>query len=101
MSSQRTESSGKGFQVMIPGTALKRTFNGTSAQSAAVGAGTTVVELRADEDCYFKFGADPTASATTNFLAADETRYYGIEPGWKIAVIQFSGAGTLYITEGL
>lgn len=59
-----------------------------SAQSAAFNAKTKFISVHADAICSVKFGANPTAVATEGRMAANETRYFGVQPGDKIAVIQ-------------
>lgn len=87
-------------EAIFPGTSQTRTFTGTSAQSSAITAGVTIVRLFATQDCFVAFGANPTAAATSMFLAAGIVEYVGVTGGDKIAAIQSSAAGTLYITEG-
>lgn len=91
-----------GFQAIYPGVSQKKAFNGTSAQSTAVGISTSIVRLVATEDCHLAFGTNPTAVAdgTCMFLPADTECYIGIQPSHKIAVIQDSAGGDLFITEG-
>ena len=91
------------FQAIYPGASQKVSIGASSAQSASVGSGTTVVELFATTDCWVSFGASPTAVASPGssfFLAAGLFKYYGIQPGAKIAVIQESSSGDLHIIEG-
>ena len=78
----------------------QRTFTGTSAQSAALSASCSVVRLFATQDCFILFGANPTALTTSHFLPAGVVEYFGCAGGDKIAAIQSSVAGTLYISEG-
>jgi hypothetical protein len=91
----------QGFQVITPGTYQKVTTSGTSAQSSATQGTTTIVQLYADQDCYVAFGSNPTATTSTMFLPLGQILYVGVTPGHKIAVIQSTTAGTLFITEGL
>jgi hypothetical protein len=71
----------------------------TSAASTAFGTETLVVRLYADQDCFVEIGASPTASSADAFLPSGVIVYHGCEPGDKVAVIQDTTAGTLYITE--
>lgn len=59
-----------------------------SAQSAAFDGNTKFVLVHTDAICSIKFGANPTAVATEARMAAGETRFYGVKPGDKVAVIQ-------------
>lgn len=76
------------------------TSGGASAQSTAVGDYTKVIKLSATQDMYVEFGLNPTATATSMYLAGDKAdRYFKIRPGEKVACLQISTAGTLYIHE--
>lgn len=68
-------------------TTQKITISGTSAQSAAFGATTKFVRLHTDTICSVLFGADPTATANHMRMAADQTEYFGVVAGQKLAVI--------------
>ena len=90
-----------GFQAIIPGTSQKLSYTGTSAQSSAVATATTLVRVVATTACFIKIGTNPTAVADTSmYLPAGIPEYFGIEGGQKIAAIQLSSGGDLYITEG-
>lgn len=101
-SSKAKGATGGFFEAIYPGTSQKRSFTGTSAQSSALGAKTTIVRLYATEDCHIKTGANPTAVAdgTCLFLPANSVEYIGVEPTHKVAVIQDTASGDLFITEG-
>lgn len=88
--------------VMLGGSSQKVNFTGTSAQSTALGANTSLVMLHATEDCWVAMGADPTAAATgvgSMFLPANQSYHAGVTPGLEIAVVQDSAGGSLYIYE--
>lgn len=88
------------FQAIYPGTSQALSFSGSSAQSTAVGTQTTLVRLFATQDCFIAIGANPTAAANTSyFLPGGIIDFVGIQPGQKIAAIQSSQSGTLYISE--
>lgn len=64
-----------------------------SAQSANLNAKTRFVRVHTDAICSIKFGSNPTAVATEERLAANQTEYFGVieesvAAGLKIAVIQ-------------
>jgi hypothetical protein len=63
------------------------TISGTSAQSAAFGKSTKYVRLHSDVICSVSFGANPTASTNNMRFAANQTEYFGVTPGMKVAVI--------------
>jgi len=75
----------------------------TSAQSAAVSATTTIVEIWSSADCFFAVGADPTAVTTPGAsgirLRAESPMSINIEPGHKVAFILVTGTGTAEVTE--
>lgn len=78
------------------------TVNGTSAQSAALGANTREIRVVSTTNCHINIGADPTAAATDNngiYLPAGVVEYFHVTPGQKVAVIQDSGAGVLCVAE--
>ncbi len=88
------------FQAIVPGDSHTRSVGASSAQSAQVGTKTSIVRLFCTVDCFIKIGANPTAAATDMFLPGGIIEYYGCNPGDKVAAIQSSTGGTLYITEG-
>jgi hypothetical protein len=73
--------------------------SGTSAQSSALSTTTGYVRLLATTLCHLRFGSNPTATTAHMPLAPYVPEYFTITPGTKIAAIQNSAAGTLYITE--
>ena len=82
------------------GTTQKVTTSGTSAATSnAVGSQIRVVRLKATEDMHIAFGTSPTATTSDPLLSAGETEYVDISPSLKVAAIQASTAGTLYVTE--
>ena len=71
-----------------------------SASSAAVGLSTYAVMLTASANCHIKFGVAPVAVAGDFLLkASDPPLIIGISPGEKVAVIEDSAVGTLYLIE--
>lgn len=89
-----------GFQAITPGTTQTRTSTSSSAQSSAIGAGTTIVRLVCTEDCHVAFGSNPTATTSSMYLPANTPEYFGVTGGHKVAVIRTSADGVLHITEG-
>ena len=72
-------------------------IGGVSAQGPAIGA--NIVRLVSTADCFIAFGANPTANNTTClFLPAGVPEYFQYNSGDKVAVIQSTAAGNLYIT---
>jgi hypothetical protein len=88
--------------LTLGGTLQCVTVGAASAQSAALGAGTTLVELVASTNSWVAYGANPTAQAHTawsKYLAAGVPYVYGVTPGNKFAVIEDSTGGYLSILE--
>jgi hypothetical protein len=78
------------------------TVNGTSAQSAAIGAGISEIRVVSTTNCHINIGQNPTAAATDNngvYLPASVVEYYHVTPGQKVAVIQDSAGGTLCVAS--
>jgi len=63
------------------------TITSTSAQSAAFGAKTRFVRLRADVACHFVVGTNPTATTDSTPLDANSAEYFQVPAGQKLAVI--------------
>ncbi len=59
---------------------------GSAAVSAAFNAKTRFVRLHTDAICSVAFGASPTATTNDKRMAADQTEYFGVQPGQKVAV---------------
>lgn len=62
----------------------------TSSQSNTLNAATRFVEIVTDANCHYKVGDDPEASTSTAYMAAGQSKFFGVQPGqsMKIAVIQ-------------
>jgi len=67
-------------------------------QTAAIGASSTpltnafnvntkFIRVHTDAICSIAIGSSPTATTSKKRLAANATEYFGVEPGWNIAVI--------------
>lgn len=63
------------------------TIGAGSTQSNAFNAATRFVRLHTDAICSVEFGANPTATAAKARMAADQTEYFGVTGGQKVAVI--------------
>lgn len=63
------------------------TPSGASQQSAAFNANTTYACISTDIAVTFDVGPNPTAVAASELLSANESRYIGVRPGDKIAVL--------------
>ena len=59
----------------------------TTTQSAAFNAQTRFVRITSDAECHMKFGADPTATTSTQQVQADTVEWRMVEPGHKVAFV--------------
>jgi hypothetical protein len=77
------------------------TVSGTTAASTALNAQCRVVQLVSTENCYVLPGSGtPTATAVNGmFILKDWPHYINVSGGEKIAAIQVSTGGTLYVSE--
>lgn len=62
-------------------------LSSSSAQCSALNAGTTLIELCSDTDCYLAFGTNPTATASYHYLPAKTVRYYVASGATLLAAI--------------
>lgn len=58
----------------------------TATQSAAFNAGTVLIKLNSTDACRVLFGDDPTALATSEYLAAGIDHWRGVRAGQKVSV---------------
>jgi hypothetical protein len=82
--------------VIRPGATQTLAVGATSAASNGIGA--DVVRVIATVDVHLAFGAAPVADATSLFLPANTAEYFACEASDKVAAIQDSVGGTMYIT---
>lgn len=73
--------------------------SGTSAQSAAISSSSGYVRLFSTTMCHIRIGSNPTATTSHMPLGANIPEYFVVVSGAKIAAIQNSASGTLYISE--
>lgn len=64
-------------------------IGGSSALSSAFGTNTRVIRVHTDTACRILVGTAPVAVATSMPLSANQTEYFAVAPGQKLAVIQF------------
>jgi len=82
-----------------PSTAKKITTSGTSSV-VTLAAGTTRVSIYATKAAYFSLGTGSLVATTSDFFIGDGERLdFNVTAGGKIAAIQDSAAGVVYITE--
>lgn len=61
---------------------------GVSAQSAAFSSTTRLIRVQTDIKCFVVIGGtNPTATTSSQRMAADQTEYFVVAPGDKLAVI--------------
>lgn len=91
------------IQAMAPGVTQTIAFSGTSAATTnALSKNTVVVRLLATQPCFIKIGTGtPTATTSDMYLPAGIPEYFAAEGIYtlKVAALQVSAAGTLYVTE--
>lgn len=63
-------------------------IGGSSAQSAAFNSQTTLIRVHSDVVCSVEIGgSNPTATTSSMRFAANQTEYFIVHPGDKLAVI--------------
>lgn len=62
-------------------------IGGGSVQSSPFDLTTRFIRLHVDAICSIAIASNPTATTSKKRLAANQTEYFGVKPGWKIAVI--------------
>lgn len=91
---------GATMQVLAPGASQPVAIGAGSTQSTAFGTTTGVVRLVATVDCFVTIGANPNAVAGSSmYLPAGVPEFIAVSGGDKVAVVQSTSAGTLYVTE--
>lgn len=91
------------FQCVSPGASQAIAVGAASIQASAFTSGVTIIRLFSTVDAWVCFGTNPTAvaeGASSMFLPSGIVEYFEIKAGEKIAVIQNSSPGKLYVTEG-
>jgi hypothetical protein len=86
---------------MIEGSSQKLSAGASSSQSAAFGTQTRALMLTVLTNAvHIRTGTNPTATTTDYLLKpSDPSLVLGVGPGDKLALIQETGAGTLYVVE--
>jgi hypothetical protein len=85
--------------VIRPGITQKVNIGSASTMSDVLGTG--VVRLLATADCHVAFGTAPDADSTCLFLPANMPEYFACGTGDKVAVVQDSANGALYVTPAI
>lgn len=83
---------------LTPGVSSKLAFTSASAQSGVLAG--TIVRVVATQNCHLAFGANPTAAADGSciYLPLGTTAYFSVASGCKVAAVQDSAPGNLFIT---
>lgn len=107
MSRMFLDSGGNPFPAIAPYIVQSLSIGSSSVQSTAFNAATTLVEIIPTSNCWVTFGSNPTAVKPTNtqasgqgfYIAAGTSKFYSVQPGSLVAVIQDSTTGILSIIE--
>ena len=91
------------IQALAPSTTQTVTISGTSAATAnALSKNTVVIRVLATTGCFIRIGTGtPTATTADTPIAAGVPEYFRVN-GYetiKVAGIQLSAGGSLYVTE--
>jgi hypothetical protein len=62
-------------------------ITGSSTAGQLFGGYTAMIRVHTDAICSIAIGTAPTATTSTKRLAANQTEYFGVAPGQRIAVI--------------
>ncbi len=62
-------------------------ISGSSTQSAVFNSSTTFIRVNTDAVCSIEIGTNPTATTSSKRLAANQTEFFGVYPGARLAVI--------------
>ena len=62
-------------------------ITGSSTASTLFGGYTAMIRVNCDVVCSIAIGVNPTATTANKRLAANQTEYFGVVPGQRIAVI--------------
>ncbi len=89
------------FNAIHIGTSISVAAAAAHAESAAVDATTTVVQLIATVASWIDIGPTPVATTGKMYIPALVPVLVGINPGEKVSALRVGGSdGTVYITQG-
>ena len=82
-------SNGRGLNIAQEPPITEQTVanGGATTQSSAFNGSTHVIRVHTDTVCSISIGANPTATTSTKRLAANQTEYFYVTPGHKLAAI--------------
>lgn len=77
------------------------TNTSTSTQSTVFAGGTVVIRVVATTACNIATGTNPTATASSAYLAANAVEYFRVTEAasWRIAALATTTAGVLNVVE--
>jgi hypothetical protein len=101
LSKEVTNNAPEGFPAIYLGASQVVVTSSSSQQASSFQTNTSCIRLFSTQDAFIATGVNPTASNASAFLPGGIIEYIGISKGDKLAVIQASSSGTLYITEAL
>ena len=91
------------IQTLAPGTNQNVAIGAASAAITNIlDRATTVIRVVATANCFINIGTGtPTATTANTFIPAFTPEYFRVEAatGIRVAVIQQTGSGVLYVTE--
>lgn len=87
------------IQALRLGNVQRLDVGAGSVQSDPFGPDVTAIEVVADTDCHIAISYDPTATTDSWFLPAGLDRAFSVEPGMRLAVIQKTEGGALWLNE--
>jgi hypothetical protein len=78
----------RGNAALEPATAIQNmTTTATSAQTSAFNVNTNWIRVHTDGVMSFRIGVDPTATTDSPRMTVDQTEYFKVSPGHKLAAI--------------
>jgi hypothetical protein len=98
MTSSLTDGHLRTINGMPNGTTTKVAIGAASTASAAALTKGTTYLVTASSACHIVFAAAPTAAATDCYIPADTPLVIRMTQAYKVAVIQATAAGNLYLT---
>jgi hypothetical protein len=91
------------IQALLPSTSQTVAIGASSAATANVlTRGVVVIRVVSTANCFVRIGTGtPTATTADTFVPAFTPEYFRVDAtsGIRVAVIQQSGSGSLYVTE--
>lgn len=99
MSSLATDELGRTAPAVYLGLSYDIPIGPAANVSQAFGSKTTMVQLCGTVDSRIVISEAPNATPTSTLFPGGTPMVFATKPGWKVSVIQQSGAGSLSVTE--